>query len=566
MKSFYKFCIPFVAVALLAGCRDHEPQAEDLPTEAVSFVYSIPGDYALDYYVDSEIEFVNTSSTQGTAMWSFGDGESAEGDTVRHAYATTSTYTVVLSIKAADGTILTKKQPLFISDITPLLTMNPIEGGVCEVLSSQVTFSLELPNPKERQEDYAWIFPEGTTWADGSAITDTVRVRIPEPVIFSNVGSQTVRLQTKLDGRALEEVSLKVPVGYNQDVPTLYYAVRGGNIMALKLASDAPEGMKIMPFDLGVSSGQHPFNILFADSSLYVLDAGKQFYYVDDADGVLGDGKISVISKDGTKVETLLSNVGQAAFDDPFYGYIEDGVLYFSNRNTGIVAVNTKDRNRMYSKSEFPYFVEHATLEYYKNGWDYGCIGGMLGKVEGTWYWCKFYNGNGIFRFTDGDILKSATAQGVNAPAAGIALKSMKPKSFAYNSKTKEFFFTVFDVATNGFYRCPTIADLDAISKQADLAPYKVMHASGKGLEVNVSGSPALYEGTVSEVVGVTQLVVDETTGCVYFGYRNPGNGDVTNAPSGLMRYNPATGKVETVIEGVEIYGVTINPNPSKLF
>ncbi len=565
MKSVYKYILPLVAIVLLSGCRDHEPKVEDLPTDAVAFEYSIPGAYALDYYVDSEVLFVNTSPTAGTAIWDFGDNTTAEGDSVLHAYSATGTYTVTLTIRQADGSTMQKKQPLFISDIKPLLTLNPIQEEICEVLTTRISFSMQLPNPKNRTEEYQWIFPEGTRLLDNTPV-DTVFQKIPPEVVFSNVGSQTVRLQAKLDGRPLEEVSVNVQVGYNKEVPTLYYAVRGGNIMALKLAADAPEDMKIMPFDLGVSSGQHAFNILFADSSVYMLDAGQQFYYVDDSDGVLGDGKISVIAKDGSKVETLITNVGQAAFDDPFYGYIEDGTLYYANRNTGIIAVRTKERNRIYSATEFPYYVQHSTLGYYGRGIEYGAIGGMFGKVEGTWYWTKFYNANGIFRFTDADIYKEPVAKGAApTPEAGVALSTMYPKSFAYNAKTKEFFFTVFDEGSNGFYRCPSLAALDAIgNSKTILKQYKILHESGKELEVNTSGKPALYEGTGAEVVGVCQMVLDEATGCVYFGFRS--DGSETNAPSGLMRYNPATGKVETVIEGVEIYGVTINPNPSKLF
>lgn len=565
MKSFCKYMLPLMALTLLPACRDHEPKVEDLPTDAVSFEYSIPGNYALDYYVDSEVMFINTSPTAGTALWDFGDNTNAEGDTVYHAYSVAGTYTVTLTIRQADATTVQKKQPLFISDIKPLLTLNPIQEEVCEVLTSKISFSIQLPNPKNRTEEYQWIFPEGTRLLDNTPV-DTVFQKVPPEVVFSNVGSQTVRLQAKLDGRALEEVSVNVQVGYNKEVPTLYYAVRGGNIMALKLAPDAPADMKIMPFDLGVASGQHPFNILFADSSIYMLDAGQQFYYVDDADGVLGDGKISVIAKDGSKVETLISNVGQAAFDDPFYGYIEEGTLYYANRNTGIIAVRTKERNRIYSATEFPYYVQHSTLGYYGRGIEYGAIGGMFGKVEGTWYWTKFYNAYGIFRFTDADIYKDPVTKGeAPTPEAGVALSTMCPKSFAYNSKTKEFFFTVFNEGSNGFYRCPSIAALDAIGNSAtNLKQYKILHESGKELEVNTSGKPALYEGTGAEVVGVCQMVLDEATGCVYFGFRSDGKD--TNAPSGLMRYNPATGKVETVIEGVEIYGVTINPNPSKLF
>ena len=517
MKTKYIF--PLLLALVFAGCKEHEPKVEDLPQDAVQFTYVINGDYTLDYYVDSEIAFENISPTEGTAVWNFGDGTDEVRTTesvVTHAYDEAGTFYVTLTIVKHNGEEVSKKQPIMISDLKPVMGINPFEG-VCEVLTTKVSFNINLPNPKNRTATYKWIFPEGTTDAEGNLL-ETSEKELPGEVIFSNVGSQTVTLQVALDGRQLEDASINVQVGYNKEVPTLYYAVKDGNIMALKLAADAPEGMKIMSYDLGLSSGSHPFNLLFADSLLYVLDCGKQFYYV-----------------------------------------------YYANRNTGIIPVPLTDRNKKYSSSEYPYHVQHSTLEYYNNGWGYGCIGGCFGKIDGTWYWCKTYNGTGIFRFTDADILPTTTTQGTNAPAAGIALSSMCPKSYAYNKATGEFFFTLWDEGYGGFYRCPTIADLDAIgNKKANLAPYKVLHESGLGLEPIISGKPAAYEGTSSEPVAICQLALDEATGCVYFGYRSPG--DDTNAPSGLMRYNPATGKVETVIEGVEIYGLVINQNPSKLF
>ncbi len=553
--------LPLLAVS----CYDNVPKVEELPQDAVSFEYSVLGDYALDYYVGSVIKFVNTSpaTTEGTPAWDFGDGASATGDEVEHFFEEAGTYTVKLTIGN-----YSKSQVIMISDIKPLLTINPIEGGICEVNTSKVSFSLEVPNPQNYSLEYLWTLPAGTKNANGEIIT-TCTDRLPGDLTFTNVGSQTVKLQVKMNGRTLEEGSANVQVGFNQDVPTLYYAVQGGHIMAYKLVPDAdrPADMEIAPYDLGLSSGQHPFNLLFKDSSLFVLDCGKQFYYVNDEDGVLGDGKISVISKDGSKVETMISNAGQAAFDDPFYGYIEDDILYYANRNTGIIPVPINTRNALYSSAEFPYHVQHNYLGYYNNGWGYGSIGGCLGKIDGVWHWCKFYNGTGIFRFTDSDILSSSIAQGDanNVPAAGIALGGMCPKSFAYDKKLGKFYFTLWDEGYAGFYAC-TMDELNAIgTSKSNLAPYKILSDTGLGFEANISGSPASVEGTSSEPVAICQMALDENTGCVYFGYRNTKN-DPTNAPTGLYRYNPETNNIQTVLEGAPIYGVVVNPTKAKLF
>ena len=560
MKSnFLKICMIALLPILAASCVPNVPEVEVLPRDAVSFEYLIEGDYALDYYIDSDVTFKNTSPTKGEAVWDFGDGKTATGDVVKHPYDVAGTYKVTLTIGD-----FKKEQVIMISDIKPLLSINPIEGGICEVATTPVSFSLEIPNPKNRELTYNWIFPARTTNVAGDAMEGCTE-RLPGELKFGNVGSQTVRLQVTMDGRLLEEGVLNVPVGYNKEVPTLYYAVQGGNLMAYKLISDAPEGMDILPFDLGLASGQHPFNLLYKEPSLYVLDAGAAWYFQnEDAQANGGDGKISVVAKDGSKLETMISNAGGPAFQDPFYGCIVDNDLYFADRNTGIIKVPLSTRDAVYSSSAYPYYVQHTTLGYYNNGWNYGCIGGCLGVINGTWYWCKNYNGYGIFRFKDSDILPSATSGGTAAPDAGIALNGCKPKSFAYSTKSNKICFTVFDSNYEGLYVC-TLDELNAIGdSKKNLTPYKKLFGKLEFIP-NMTGKPAAVEGHTSEFAAICQIAYDEVNDCAYFGYRNTHN-DATCAPTGIYRYNFATDQVEQVLAGDNVYGIVVNNTPSKLF
>lgn len=561
MKSnFLKICMLVLLPVVVASCIPNTPDPVILPTDAVSFDYRILGDYALDYYIDSDITFKNTSPTKGEAVWDFGDGKTATGDEVLHAYDAAGTYNVKLTING-----ITKSDVIMISDIKPLLTINPIEGGICEVLTSKVSFSLEIPNPKNRELTYNWIFPARTKNADGE-IMESCTDRLPGELTFGNVGSQTIRLQVTMDGRPLEEGVLNVPVGYNKPVPTLYYAEVGGHLMAYKLISDKPEDMDVMPFDLGLASGQHPFTLLYKEPSLYVLDAGAAWYYQgEDAQANGGDGKISVISKDGAKVETMLSNAGGPAFQDPFYGCIIDNDLYFTDRNTGVIKVPLSTRNAVYSASAFPYFVQHTTLGYYGNGWNYGCIGGSIGQIDGVWYWAKNYNGTGIFRWKNADILPSPIAGGGTRPEAGIALEGMSPKSFAYSPKSKKICFTMLDPTYEGFYVC-TIDELNAIgSSKNALAPYKKLFGTLEFLP-NKTGVPAAKEGHTSEFAAICQIAYDEVNDCAYFAFRNNHN-DATSAPTGIYKYDFATDKIEQVSAiTAEVYGAVVNNNLSKLF
>lgn len=572
-RDFLKLVLVALLPLCAVSCIDNVPKEEILPRDAVSFDYYIDQQtepqYYLDFYVDSDVTFINTSpqTTSGTPTWDFGDGVVLTGDTAVHSFAKAGTYTVQLTIGD-----FTKKQVLMIAPIKPLLTLvYPDSVDICEVRNTLVGFQLELPNPKNKPATFKWTFPKDTKTGEdveySEYISDTI-IDLPEAVKFWHVGSQEVKLEVVLGGEPLETVVKNVQVGYNQAVPTLYYAVQGGRIMAYKLTGgQQPADMEISPFDLGVASGQHPFNLLFKDSMLYVLDAGKQFYFVDDVNGVLGDGKISVISKDGSKVQTMISNAGQAAFDDPFYGYIEGSDLYYANRNTGIIKVSLKDRDKMYNTSEYPYYINHNTLGYYNNGMAYGAIGGTIGKIDGVWYWAKFYNANGIYRFRDSDILPAAIAQGddSNKPKDGVILSGTQSKSYVYATKSKKLCFHLMDADANGFY-CATIAELEeAGSSKTKIKAFEKLY-NGMSFVSNTTGNLPAVEGTGSESVGICQMAYDEANDCVYFAYRNNSAQKDKYPATGIYCYNVASGQFNCLIEGPAAYGIVVNNIPAKLF
>lgn len=540
-------------ILALAACVDHNPKIEDLPGKELAFTYSVAdNNYQLDYYVGATIEFVSSATIPGERSWNFGDGNTATGEIVRHKYSQAGTYQVSLIIGKRIF-----KQNIFISDIKPLMESFLISGDICEVQNSYVGFKVELPNPENLEEEYTWTFPEGSLDENGNPIS-TSTSKDPGRVKFSHVGSQSVKLQVKLGGRLLEESSKNIQVAYNKEVPTLYFAVKSGNIMALKLVNDAPAGMHVGPFNMEVKSGDRPLNILFKDTALYVLDCGRQFTYVNDADKNLGDGRIWVMTKDASRIENILINTG-FAFDDPFYGYIEGSTLYFTDRNTGIARVKLTDRNQSLNRTSYPFIVENNRLGYYGKGLSYGATNACFGKIKNVWYWCKTYNGNGIFRFTDSDILSEAAKDKDPAPSAGIALESFSPKSFVYDQQRDAFYFSIYYPGLEGVYKCK-LEELNTIKKREDLNAYKLKLKNGKTVTpITESGKG---EGSPGEFIGICQLTLDESDGSVYFGLRS-GDPDVK---SGLMRYNPASGHIEHLIEGIEVYGVAVNNTKSKLF
>jgi len=514
--------------------------------------------YTLDYYVGATIKFYPTVDVTTDCVWNFGDGsEEVAGDSIEHKFTTAGTYVVTLK---ANG--FTKSNKIYISDIKPIVTLIQ-EDSLCEVMTSYISFEVELPNPDNLPAEYQWTFPEGTTNEAGETVASFVG--LPEElgkIKFAKVGSQTVALQVLLGGRSLEVVKKNVQVALDTIAPTLYYATVGGNIMAVKIPATPTVGVVIEPYDMGVSSGQHMFNMLCYENKLYCLDAGKQYYYINDADGVLGDGQITIMAADASTIETMISNVGGPAFQDPFFGYIENGNLYYSDRNTGLIIVPLSTRNATYSATDFPYWVQNNTLGYYGKGLSYGAISSNLIKIDDVYYWGKTFNGRGIWRFKAGDIL-AAQDDKAPAPASGSLMTSLGtsfPKSFTYNPATQEFFLALYGTG-EGFYKM-TIPELEAIKDVKNLTPYAKYFADGSACVQRVpTAATKDTEGAApDEPVGITQLAIDEVTGRVYFALRSD------DVKSGIVYYDPADDKLHYLVEDVEAYAVTINSNPSKLF
>ena len=563
MKNLFKLLLLCLFTINFTACKDHIPEVEDLPEDKVNFTYLVSDDtYQLDYYVGATIKFYPTKPVTTDCVWNFGDGsEELVGDTVLHKFTTAGRYVVTLK---ANG--VAKSNEIYISDIKPIVTLVQYDS-LCEVMTSYISFEVELPNPDGLEAEYQWTFPEGTTNEAGEAVASFVG--LPEElgkVKFAKVGSQTVSLQVVLGGRNLEVVKKNVQVALDTLAPTLYYATVGGNIMAVKIPETPTEGVVIEPYDMGVSAGQHMFNIICHEDKLYCLDAGKQYYYVNDVDGVMGDGQITILAKDASTIETMLSNVGGPAFQDPFFGFIDNGNLYYSDRNTGLITVPLSTRNATYSAATFPYWVQNNTLGYYGMGLSYGAISSNIIRIDDTYYWGKIYNGIGIWRFKSSDILPEGTALPnlELVPASGSVLANLGgtsyPKSFVYNSATQEFYFTLCGTG-EGFYKT-TIPELEAI-KDVKTLPTAKTFADGNGCTQRTPDATNKdTEGTSSEPVGITQLALDEVTGRVYFALRSGSS----SVKSGIVYYDPATDKLHYLVENVDAYAVTINPNPSKLF
>lgn len=582
MKVFKKIAIACLAAMSLGACTEKYVDPTDIPSAAVDFTYNVEGDqYTIDFYVVSTIQFNNTSAKTGNFVWDFGDGTTSTEVSPLHKYAKAGKYEVTLTLEGEGSCTY----PLLINDIAPVLSVKEQSDEIIEFNKTTMTFNIELPNPENLPVQYVWTFPEGTVYADGSPATEFIgychddgSVDYPQPVMFKNIGSQRVSIVTTFDtreggeNRRLSDSFLNVQVGCSEPAATLYYAQRGGNIKAIKLVDNVPAGTKVMPYDLGVPTGSTVFNLLCntvttlgneeegtADTTtdwIYVLDAGKQYYYVNDENGVLGDGTMTAMHADGTGVNVVLTNVGGPAFNDPFRGYIENGLIYYSDRNTGFSRIECTVRGAVEgigdSNRRASYVMTNENTPYKDQGISWGAITNCLTRDSNGWWWIgKNYNGYGIFRFRDSDVYADETEAKKHPLPAAVLLPGEKTTCFAIDEQRNAFYvyhtlpnqgFMVFDLPA---YDVALKSENATFTKQMDCTPE------------NTTGEEGLY---------VTQLALDKETGRVYFCFRPEAN-DGSGLHAGIVCYDPATGTIANYGDCTDLgTGCVINPNKTKLF
>ena len=561
-----------LVVLALASCVEKEPVYGNFGGKDVDFTYNVDGDeYTLDFYVVSTIKFNNTSEKSGSVTWNFGDGSTSTDQNPTHKYSKAGLYQVTLTV---DG-VGKRTYPLLIYDIAPVLSV--VEQSAETVVINDVTVLLDiaLPNPEDLECKYVWKFPEGTTLEDGTVINEFTgyshsdgTVDNPGKLKFKNIGSQKIELQTWFDingeNRRLEDSYVNVQVGSSIPCPTLYYAVFGGNIKAYKLVdmSQLPAGTKNMPFDMGVSSGNMPTTLVFASVEdkdyVYILDCGKQYYYVNDENGVLGDGKISVMTADGTDVSTMVTNVGGQAFNDPFQGFADQvgGYLYYTDRNTGIrrLPLTTRgEREQTVFSSIAGYFCVNNMLNYYGNGIAYGAIHtGLYQDRTGVFWWGKNYSGNGIYRFRTSDIGEASATKTGPIPFP-IVLQATQPRAFTLDEDLGNLYVWMCKGGTPG----PgfTCYPMPGPTQGLDYDQYTTF--------INMEANPE--NTTADEGVYTTQFAVDALTHFVYFGFRAATT--EKNYTTGLKYFDPVQKKVIDFNNNKErILGLCINPRLTNLF
>ncbi len=534
MKKLKLLSLLLIATMLMvSSCKKDDPEPE--PIKA-GFKYSPENPIAGDL-----ITFTNSSDGGTTFAWDFGDSSTSTDKNPTHTYTKSGKYSVVLKVDNKATQSYTKE--VEVGDALPVIayTPNPIEVG------KEITFTASIYNPENSAVEYKWTFdPNNVVSEDlddnGETTKDAVTVRFINPN-----SAEAVTITAKLGGLEFTtNASIEVK---NQLATTLFIAEKGGDIYSKKLYA---EGVSQL-VDMGIESGSHPLTLNYSGDRLYVLDAGEIIKY--SAENETTPGKIFSMSNDGSAYKTHMT-FGLAPYDDCYFGSVVGNTIYFTDRRNDVTAIPTSLENAEWGDAgndanpvAFPALVANNQLAYYStyrkeidNGpaYGWGALNGTFTKYNGLYYWAKNSNHKGLYIFSDNDI--GVTDALPSDPGESAILFEYTVRSFVIDGINQKIYFSSNKV-NPGFYVC----NLD-------------------GSEVKlIDDSPFDSEGGGNEQVAITGIALDYESGFVYWAYRGPADADIDANPlqkNGIKKYKlDGTGEVEYLIEGIEAYGIAVDPN-----
>jgi PKD repeat protein len=154
-------------VGALGGCLQFEPSAPQ------ALFTASPAEHVIPFTASFDATLSQRSPDEILSyVWAFGDGSSASGALVDHAYAQDGTYEVVLTVYDANGASSSSR--LAVKALNPLPTAaysysprSMMEGEYIVGASEWVTFDASTSCDDGEVTAYTWNFGDGT-YAEGA--------------------------------------------------------------------------------------------------------------------------------------------------------------------------------------------------------------------------------------------------------------------------------------------------------------------------------------------------------------------------------------------------------------
>lgn len=496
MRNSFVFIIASI-VLLTLGCN---------PSINPSFTYTPEEPRA-----GQTISFTNTTNEGEYWNWNFGDGTNSTYKNPSKVYKKPGTYTVSLCVDSNSN--YTTQQSIIVYDTIPYIDID-----VDSVFYYQTfTVNALVYNPYKKKVSYKWSFSDH---AISEAIKQGESNDSHVELFFNHYNTEeTLRLEVTI-GDSIYHVERTVYVHDFKSSSLLMTDATGllwkqrlyenGTEEPTQIATYLPQVHLI-----GIYGGQ----LYLAESDIQLTNPSAW------EDNLSGTCRLMVHDLNNQQNQTILT-IEEHPQHHLFRAHIRNGQIYWSDYDDYLYKTPTSTRNATFTWNEANpttnayYLVCAERLGYYGHTLAKGQATGGISLYADTYFWAKYNEGNGIYRFTSEDILTNAPTTTTPQPESGHILAQYPIKHFSIDAIHRKIYYLTPSASNNELWVCNIdgrntvrIAEHCGDALFIDNASNRLYYVDTDGVKsmrlVSTSDNLIYETGETVSTVQATRLVVD---------------------------------------------------------
>ena len=429
-KSFAFITLAFLLVAAI-GCK---------PSINPSFTYT-----PAEPRAGETITFVNTTNEGEYWNWNFGDGTYSISKNPYKTYKKPGTYTVTLQVDSNSN--YTTSQEITVYDTIPYINID-----VDSVFYFQtITVKALVYNPYNKKLTYTWRFSEHAISDD---ITEGESTKHTVSLYYNHYNTEeTIHLDVTI-GDSIYHVEKTFYI-HDSKSNALLITDKEGNLWKQRIYKNGmEEPQKITTYlpqtkPIGIYAEQ----LFITESDIQLTEPSAW------EEGAKAECKIIAYDLSTQEEQTVLS-IKEHPTHHVFRAFIRNGQIYWSDYANYLYKTTTDTRGATFVWNESDptangyYMASADRLGYFGHTLALEQPTGGIALYADTYFWGKYGNGSGIYRFTEEDILTTPPTESTPLPESGQILSQIPIKQFCLDAIHRKIYYITNTGTGNELWIC----------------------------------------------------------------------------------------------------------------